>query len=87
MSDQRMTAREILATVLSEATGKPPGEVAEILSWFPLKGLDREHSPEEARRWLAAMRRDMPGIEAWLQAGAARFEARLAMGISPDIHH
>ena len=43
-----------------------------------MPGLDREYTAEEAERWLAGMRRQLPEIAAWLRDGAARFEARLA---------
>jgi hypothetical protein len=78
MSNERVTAKDILATVVSEAMGRPRAEVAAILDFLPLPRLDREYTAEEAERWLAGMRGELPLIRAWLRDGAARFEARLA---------
>jgi hypothetical protein len=78
MSSERKTAREILATVFSEATGQPRALVAAILDSLPMPEPARDFSPEEAEQWLARLRRELPEIRAWLRAGAAEFEARLA---------
>ena len=78
MSDERISAPEVVATVVCEATGRPRAEVVEILDLIPLPGPDRVDSPEEAQRYLVDMRGEVPLIAAWPRAGAARFEARLA---------
>ena len=78
MSNECMTVKEILATVLSGATGRPRAEVVEILDLVSLRGRDRVYSHVEPEQLLAGMRRELPQIRRWLEAGAARFAARLA---------
>ena len=77
MSDERVTAREILVTMLSEATGKPRSEVAAILGLMPLRVPDRDFSPRRPN----GGGRDATGIapdRGLVSGGAARFEAKLA---------
>jgi hypothetical protein len=62
--------------VLSEATGRPRAEVVEILDLLPMRGLDRNYTPEDAERWLAGMRRELPQFATWLREGAARRRPR-----------
>jgi hypothetical protein len=78
MSNECRTAKEILATVLSGGTRRPRAEVVEILDLVPLGGRDRVSSPDEPEQLLAGMRRELPQIRRWLEAGAARIAARLA---------
>ena len=70
--------RPNLATALSGATGRPRAEVVESLDLVPLRGRDRVYSPGEPEQLLAGMRRELPQIRRRLEAGAARFAARLS---------
>jgi hypothetical protein len=67
-----MTARQILATTLAEVLGRPASAFLAALERLPEQpaALDREYSPVEAARFLAAFRAEGPGILAWLVRGA-----------------
>jgi hypothetical protein len=78
MSNERVTARDVFAIVIAEATGRSRSEVYAILDCLPMRGLDREYTRAEAEEWLAELRGELPAIRAWLLAGAGRLEARLA---------
>jgi hypothetical protein len=69
-----MTNAEILATILSEASGKSLAAVQplvnELAGSLGSRSRMNEHIPErEAQELLAALRGELSGIRAWLNEG------------------
>ena len=69
-----MTYADVLKTVLKEVAGLPADKIDFALNIArekqPNSKLDIELSPEEAERLLAELRKEGPGILAWLVRGA-----------------
>lgn len=69
-----MTFAQIFTQILSEVTNRPQEEVNELLDTFrqvhPEGNWDREYSPDEAQNLIEKLRKEAPGIRAWLSEGA-----------------
>lgn len=69
-----MTREEIFIKILSEVSGKPKQEIAELLSNFrkanPGGKWDDVIPDNEAEKLLNDLRSEAPGILAWLVKGA-----------------
>lgn len=90
-----MTNADIFNQILSDATGQPVAEVTEMTAaladMFGSRiDLQAEVSDAEAEKLLAALRKELPGIRAWLaqsdlmddtqRAGGAAHVAHIAAG-------
>ena len=76
-----MTRADIFSQILSEASGKPKTEIADMLEDFRIRMGDRDKFDEqvseaEAQKLLAALRGELPGIRAWLAQGNRRANAK-----------
>jgi hypothetical protein len=66
------TNRDVMATVLSEVTGRSVSDVQEILSVVPKpNNLDEVISEGQYEQTLNDMRKEKPGILNWLLEGYA----------------
>jgi hypothetical protein len=74
-----MTHFDVMARVLSNATGKPLDEIRQMIEIFdrsrPSPKLREEISDAEAQEMIARMGGDKAGILNWLSQGAARAAA------------
>lgn len=77
-----MTNREIFTQILSEATGKPKKEVEHLTlaltKHIGIGRLDEERPQGQGEKLLEQLRRELPGIRAWLEQG--RREAAIMIG-------
>jgi hypothetical protein len=74
-----MTNADVFIQILSEASGRPPDQVQDMLDNFlrftgASHRFDQELSDAQAEELLIQLRRELPGIRRWLAQGA--FEAR-----------
>lgn len=71
-----MTRADIFVQILSEVSGRPCREVAAILSEFrrshPGGTWDQVIPDDEAKKLITDLRKEAPGILAWLVEGARR---------------
>ena len=77
----RMKVRDVLEIIFAEATGQSREYVREAMAAMPeefRRGLEREHTDEEAERWLGKLRTELPGIRRWIEDGARSMDAKLA---------
>lgn len=69
-----MTKAEIFVQIISEVSGAPRQEVAELLSNIlrvhPVPALDEKIPDNEVEELLHGLREEAPGILAWLIEGA-----------------
>jgi hypothetical protein len=67
-----MTRRDIILTVLAEASGRSVDDAVALFDAMQSEGLicisvlDEDFSPEESRRMLEEFRQELPGIRRWL---------------------
>ncbi|MBU1233300.1 MAG: hypothetical protein KKD01_01240 [Proteobacteria bacterium] len=78
-----MTNRDVIVTILSEASGKPVDEVRSIsdaiFSQIPSKTkIDDELSDDAATALLSSLRSELPGVRRWLVEGGLMAEADIA---------
>jgi hypothetical protein len=71
-----MTYKKIFVQILSEVSGKSKKELNDTISSFhkfkPNNNLDKELSYEESQKLLNQLRKEGPGILAWLVEGAVK---------------
>jgi hypothetical protein len=67
-----VTARTIMAEVLSRVTGRPVAEVLLIIDASPVAVPDKTFPADEAEAMIEAMRGEQAGILNWLVAGALK---------------
>ena len=80
-----MTNAEVMAQILSEASGKPVEEVqqfvAELAKGFGSRTkLNVELSEADAAELLRALRKELPGIRQWLIEGALAMQYEIEHG-------
>jgi len=68
-----MKNSDIYKTILSEASGRPLEEIDKMFEAFTKSfgtfNFDKELPEEEAQKLLAQLRKELPGISAWLIEG------------------
>ena len=95
---RKMTAREIMISALSMATGCERPMVEYMLDQLPIPPIaHKEYSPAESKALLNGLWREREGIRAWLIEGrdellararnepASMFEMAMADGLAADV--
>jgi len=75
-----MTYGDVMAQILSEASGKPVSTTKELVAMMASVAPDKfaQEIPEaEMAGLLQKLRGELPGIRGWLEQGAAEFDREL----------